>query len=163
MIGGIIGGGLKAAGAIFGGIKASQAMRDVKRNIEAQRKKNQDWYDQRYNEDATQRADAQRVLTQLRDDLRQRTAAASGAAAVMGGSEESAAAMKSANNAAVADATSRIAADADAKKDRIEATYLQNDNAFAQQLNELNKDKAMAIAGAAEGVAGAASDIADVF
>ena len=38
-----------------------KALRQMKRNVEAQRKSNQDWYDQRYNEDATQRADAQRL------------------------------------------------------------------------------------------------------
>ena len=45
LIGSIVGGGLSAAGAIFGGISASKAMKKAKRNVEAQRKKNQDWYD----------------------------------------------------------------------------------------------------------------------
>lgn len=72
LIGSIIGGGMKAAGSIFGGISASKAIKKAKRNIEAQRQKNQDWYDRRYNEDSTQRADAQRILTQTEESIRQR-------------------------------------------------------------------------------------------
>ena len=59
---GLIGSAIGAAGSIFGGISASKAMKRAKKNVEAQRQKNQDWYDRRYNEDATQRADAQRIL-----------------------------------------------------------------------------------------------------
>ena len=96
-------------------------MKKAKRNVEAQRQKNQDWYDRRYNEDATQRADAQRILTQTEESIKQRNKAAAGSAAVMGGTDESVAAAKEANNKALADATSQIAADAEARKDNIEA------------------------------------------
>ena len=82
---GLIGSAIGAAGSIFGGIKASKAMKKAKRNVEAQRQKNQDWYDRRYNEDATQRADAQRILTQTEESIKQRNKAAAGSAAVMGG------------------------------------------------------------------------------
>lgn len=68
----LIGAGVKAAGSIYGGIKASKAIREQKRNIENQLRENQDWYDQRYNEDATQRADAQRLLTMTEDSIRNR-------------------------------------------------------------------------------------------
>lgn len=156
---GLIGSAIGAAGSIFGGISASKALKKVKRNIEAQRKKNQDWYDQRYNEDATQRADAQRILTQTEESIKQRNKAAAGSAAVMGGTDESVAAAKAANNQALADATSQIAASADQRKDNIEATYMQNDNAFAEQLNNVQKDKAQAISSAVQGVANAAGSM----
>ena len=136
LIGSIVGGALSAGGAIFGGISASKAMKKAKKNVEAQRKKNQDWYDQRYNEDATQRADAQRILTQTEESIKQRNRAAAGSAAVMGGTDESVAAAKAANNEALADATSQIAANAEARKDNIEATYLKNDDAYMNQINE---------------------------
>lgn len=156
---GLIGSAIGAAGAIFGGISASKAMKKVKKNIEAQRKKNQDWYDRRYNEDATQRADAQRILTQTEESIKQRNRQAAGAAAVMGGTDESVAAAKAANNEALADATAQIAANADARKDNIEATYMQNDNAFQQQLNDLEQQKAQAISGAVQGVTNAAASM----
>lgn len=163
LIGSIVGGALSAGGAIFGGISASKAMKKAKKNVEAQRKKNQDWYDQRYNEDATQRADAQRILTQTEESIKQRNRAAAGSAAVMGGTDESVAAAKAANNEALADATAQIAANADARKDSIEATYLSNDNAFVEQLNAIEKGKAQAISQAVQGVANAGESIAGAF
>ncbi len=156
---GLIGSAIGAAGSIFGGISASKAMKKAKQNVEAQRKKNQDWYDRRYNEDATQRADAQRILTQTEESIKQRNKQAAGSAAVMGGTDESVAAAKAANNQALADATSQIAAQADARKDNIEATYLQTDNAFAEQLNQLEIGKANAIGQAVQGVTNMASNM----
>lgn len=156
---GLIGSAIGAAGSIFGGISASKAMKRAKKNVEAQRQKNQDWYDRRYNEDATQRADAQRILTQTEESIKQRNKQAAGSAAVMGGTDESVAAAKAANNQALADATSQIAANAEARKDNIEATYMANDNAFVEQLNQLEQGKAQAIGLAVQGVANAASSM----
>ena len=156
---GLIGSAIGAAGSIFGGISASKAMKRAKKNVEAQRKKNQDWYDRRYNEDATQRADAQRILTQTEERIKQRNKQAAGSAAVMGGTDESVAAAKAANNQALADATSQIAANTEARKDNIEATYMANDNAFVEQLNQLEQGKAQAIGQAVQGVANAASSM----
>lgn len=156
---GLIGSAIGAAGSIFGGISASKAMKRAKKNVEAQRQKNQDWYDRRYNEDATQRADAQRILTQTEESIKQRNKQAAGSAAVMGGTDESVAAAKAANNQALADATSQIAANAEARKENIEATYMQNDNAFVEQLNQLEQGKAQAIGQAVQGVANAASSM----
>ena len=156
---GLIGSAIGAAGSIFGGISASKAIKRAKKNVEAQRQKNQDWYDRRYNEDATQRADAQRILTQTEESIKQRNKPAAGSAAVMGGTDESVAAAKAANNQALADATSQIAANAEARKDNIEATYMQNDNAFVEQLNQLEQGKAQAIGQAVQGVANAASSM----
>lgn len=156
---GIIGSAIGAAGSIFGGISASRAAKKAKMAIEAQRKKNQDWYDRRYNEDATQRADAQRILTQTEESIKARNQQAAGSAAVMGGTDESVAAAKAANSQALADATSQIAASAEARKDNIEATYLQNDNAFQEQLNQIELGRAKAIGQAVQGVANAASSM----
>lgn len=156
---GLIGGAIGAAGSIFGGISASKAMKKMERNVEAQRQKNQNWYDRRYNEDATQRADAQRILTQTEDSIKQRNRASAGSSAVMGGTDESVAAAKQANNQALADATSSIAANADARKDNIESTYMQNDNAFQEQLNQIQQGKAQAITGAVQGLTNMASQL----
>lgn len=145
-----------AAGSIFGGISASKAMKKVKRNLEAQKKANQDWYDRRYNEDATQRADAQRILTMTEDSIRKRNQQAAGSQAVMGGTEESVAAAKAANNQALADATSQIAVNAEARKDQIEQTYQQRDAQINEALNNLEINKAQAISQAVQGVAQAA-------
>lgn len=69
---GLIGSAIGAAGSIYGGIKASKAMAQVKTNLQNQLKDNQDWYDRRYNEDATQRADAQAILTKTEESIKNR-------------------------------------------------------------------------------------------
>ena len=148
-----------AAGAIFGGLSASAAMRKMRKSIEAQRKKNQDWYDQRYNEDSTQRADAQRMLTMTEERIRQRNQQAAGAQAVTGGTDEALAASKEANNKALSDAASQIAAAGDARKDQIESAYQQKDDQYAQQLQNLQQQKASAISQAVQGVTSAAGSL----
>lgn len=163
MIGSLVGAGLSAVGSIFGGISASKAMKKVKKNLQAQKQANQDWYDRRYNEDATQRADAQRILTKTEESIRNRNRQAAGAQAVMGGTEESVAAAKAANNQALADATSQIAVNAEARKDQIEQTYQQRDAQINDALNNLEINKAQAISSAVQGVAQAAGGMAGAF
>lgn len=156
---GLIGGAIGAAGSIFGGISASKAIKKMKANVEAQKKANQDWYDRRYNEDATQRADAQAILTKTEESIKNRNKQAAGAAAVMGGTEESVAAAKEANNKALSDATSQIAINADQRKDAIEQQYQQRDADLNNQLNNLEQQKAQAISQAVQGVTSAAGSM----
>ena len=163
LIGSIAGGALGAAGSIFGGISASKAMRRVTKNLQAQKEANQNWYDRRYNEDATQRADAQRILTQTEESIRNRNRQAAGAQAVMGGTDESTAAAKAANAQALADATSQIAVNAENRKDQIEQTYQQRDSQINEALNNLEINKAQAISQAVQGVAKAGAGIAGAF
>lgn len=163
MIGSIIGGALKIGGAIFGGAKASKAMKQRKRNIEAQRTENRDWYNRRYNEDATQRGDAQRMLTKTSEAIRRRNRQAAGVQSVTGGTEESVAAAKMANSEAMADAASQIVAQADARKDNIEEQYRQRNSQLNDQLSQMEYNKAMNTAQAITGVANAAGDIASNF
>ena len=139
---GLIGSAIGAAGSIYGGIAASKAMGKVKKNLDNQLAENQDWYDRRYNEDATQRADAQRILTQTENSIKNRNRAAAGAQAVMGGTDESTAATKAANNQALAQATSDIAVNGENRKDAIESQYLQNKSDINGKLNNLQIRKA---------------------
>lgn len=163
MIGSLVGAGLSAVGSIFGGISASEAMKKVNKNLQQQKQANQDWYDRRYNEDATQRADAQRILTKTEESIRNRNRQAAGAQAVMGGTEESVAAAKAANNQALADATSQIAVNAEARKDQIEQTYQQRDAQIDDALNNLEIKKSEAISSAVQGVTQAGAGIAGAF
>ena len=108
MYGALIGAGLKAAGSIAGAITSARAAKNAKDQIVKQQEDNEAWYNRRYNEDATQRADAQRMITMVSDSIKKRNRAAAGTAAVMGGTTESVAAAKEANNQALADTTSQI-------------------------------------------------------
>ena len=150
MTGSLIGAGLQAVGSIFGGISASKAMKKVKKNLQQQKQANQDWYDRRYNEDATQRADAQRILTKTEESIRNRN-------------RQAVAAAKAANNQALADATSQIAVNAEARKDQIEQTYQQRDAQIDDALNNLEIKKSEAISSAVQGVAQAGAGIAGAF
>ena len=156
LIGGAIGAGVGAAASIYGGVKASQAMKKIKANLEQQRKDNQNWYDRRYNEDATQRADAQRILTQTEEAFRNRNRQAQGPAAVMGGTEESVAATKEANAQAMADAASKIDVAGEDRKDNIEQQYMSTDRNIQNQLNDLERQKAQDVQQKANDVANAA-------
>ncbi|MCH5233580.1 MAG: hypothetical protein J1E78_08075 [Muribaculaceae bacterium] len=163
MIGSIIGGAVGALGSIFGGISASKAMKKVKGNLEEQKQENQAWYDRRYNEDATQRADAQRILTMTQEAIKNRNKAAAGAQAVGGLTEESVAAEKAANAKSLADATSQIAVAGDRRKDMIEQQYQHKDARLDDALNNLEINKANQIATAVKGVADAGAGIASAF
>ena len=156
---GLIGSAIGAAGSIFGGIAASKAMKKMKENVEAQKRANQDWYDRRYNEDATQRADAQRILTLTEENIKNRNRAAQGVQAVMGGTEESVAAAKEANNRALSDAAAQIAVNGEQRKDAIENQYQERDAALDNQLNNIEQSKAQAISQAVQGVTGIASNM----
>ena len=163
MIGSLIGGALQIGSSIFGGISASKAMNKVKSNLEDQQKQNEAWYNRRYNEDATQRADAQRILAKTEESIRNRNRQAAATQAVAGGTEESLAAAKAANNEALAEATSQIAVAGDRRKDAVEQQYMQRDAALNDALNNMELRKADAISSAVKGVGSAAGGIAGAF
>jgi len=155
-----IGAAIGAAGSIFGGIANAKAAKKRKRAIERQKKENQDWYNKNYNEDATQRADAQRLLTLTEESIKNRNKAAAGAQAVIGGTDESVAAAKQANNNALADTISQINANAEQRKANIESQYLNRKDNLDDQLQDLEQQRQSNISQAILGVSGAASSIA---
>ena len=163
VVGDIIGGALGVAGSIFGGIRASEAMKRVKSNLEDRKRRNQDWFDRRYNEDATQRADAQRILAKTEEAIRNRNRGAAGTQAVMGGTEESMVATKEANAKAMADAAANIAVNGERRKDSIEQMYQQRDEQLDSALNNMEVNKAQAISQAMQGVSQAGGNIAGSF
>jgi hypothetical protein len=160
MVGSIIGGALKIGSSIFGGISASKAAKKARERVEQQKRENEDWFNRRYNEDATQRADAQRLLTRTAEAIKERNKAAAGRSAVMGGDDASVAMEKERNAQALADATSNIVAMGEARKDNVEAQYLSRKDNLDNQLVNIENQKAQAIASAVGGAANAAGDIA---
>lgn len=163
ILGSAIGGALGIGASIFGGISASKAMKKAKKNVEGELRDNQNWYDRRYNEDATQRADAQRILTMTNDNIRQRNQQAAGAQAVMGGTDESVAATKAANNQVLADVTSQIAFNGERRKDQIEGQYMHTKSDLNEKLRNIEIGKANAVSQAVQGVAQAGSNMAGLF
>lgn len=160
MIGALIGAGLVLASSIAGGIANRKARRKQEQMLAQQQRENQAWYDRRYNEDPTKRADTVRLLTQMQEQIKNRNRAAKGRQAVMGGTEDSTTAVKEANNKTLADTTSQIVASNEARKDAIERQYQQNKRSIQGQQIQMEAEKSADTANAVAGVAGTAANIA---
>jgi len=160
MLGSLIGAGLGVASSIFGGISARKARRKQERMLAQQEQENQAWYDRKYNEDPTKRADTVRLLTQMQEQIKNRNKAAKGRQAVMGGTEDSTTAVKEANNKTLADTTSQIVAANESRKDAIEGQYQAKKDAIQNKRMGLEAEKAAGTANVAAGVAGTAANIA---
>ena len=160
MLGSLIGAGLGVASSIFGGISARKARRKQERMLAQQEKENQAWYDRKYNEDPTKRADTVRLLTQMQEQIKNRNKAARGRQAVMGGTEDSTTAVKEANNKTLADTTSQIVAANESRKDAIEGQYQARKDAIQNKRMGLEAEKAADTANVTAGVAGTAANIA---
>lgn len=160
MLGTLIGAGLGLASSIAGGIANRKARQKQEQMIAQQQKENQAWYDRKYNEDPTKRADTVRLLTQMQEQIKNRNKAAKGRQAVMGGTEDSTTAVKEANNKTLADTTSQIVAANDARKDNIEQQYMARKSQLQGQQMGIEAEKAADTANAVAGVAGTAANIA---
>ena len=125
-----------------------------------QEQENQAWYDRKYNEDPTKRADTVRLLTQMQEQIKNRNKAARGRQAVMGGTEDSTTAVKEANNKTLADTTSQIVAANESRKDDIESQDQARKDATQNKRTGLEAEKAAGTASVAAGVAGTAANIA---
>lgn len=160
MLGTLIGAGLGLASSIAGGIANRKARQKQEQMIAQQQKENQAWFDRKYNEDPTKRADTVRLLTQMQEQIKNRNKAAKGRQAVMGGTEDSTTAVKEANNKTLADTTSQIVAANDARKDNMENQYRARKSLLQGQQMSLEAEKAADTANAVAGVAGTAANIA---
>nr|DAP62925.1 MAG TPA: hypothetical protein [Caudoviricetes sp.] len=160
MIGALIGAGLSIASSIAGGIANRKARRKQEQMLAQQQRENQAWYDRKYNEDPTKRADTVRLLTQMQEQIKNRNRAAKGREAVMGGTEDSTTAVKEANNKTLADTTSQIVAANEARKDAIEQQYQQNKRSIQGQQMQMEAEKSADTANVVAGVAGTAANIA---
>ena len=163
MIGALIGAGLGLASSIAGGIANRKARRKQEQMLAQQQRENQAWYDRRYNEDPTLRADTVRLLTQMQEQIKNRNRAAKGRQAVMGGTEDSTTAVKEANNKTLADTTSQIVAANEARKDAIEQQYQQNKRSIQGQQMQMDAEKSADTANVVTGVAGTAANIASTI
>ena len=139
-----------AAGSILGNVLQRNAQKRAyqrqQESLERDAADNAAWYNRRYYEDATQRADTQRALAQARETFRASNRAAMGRNAVMGGTNAQAAAAKEASNEAYADMVSQAAAAAETRKDQVEDAYLKQKQTLsgAQRTLDNTNDQANA-------------------
>lgn len=132
-----VGAGLSVASsignAIFGSRQARKQQEEQLRAIEKAKRENRNWYNRRYNEDATQRADAQRMLSRTNEAISRRNRAAAGKKAVVGGTDASLASTQRANAEAVGNALADITVNAEARKDAIEEQYRERERELDAQ------------------------------
>lgn len=156
LIGGIISGVGSLASGIASGVAGRKAAKRNAKIIDAAEDRAQNWYDQEYNSDFTQRSDAQAALNNAREILNDRYNKTQAAAAVTGATDESVAQQKEANNQVLTDVTSNIAERADAYKEQVRSNYEnQLANIDQQRINNNNRT-AQNSAIAASGLASAA-------
>lgn len=163
MLGALIGAGLSLAGSIAGGISQRNARKRQMRELAERERENQVWFERKYNEDPLKRANTQRLLTQMNQQIRERNDEAKGRQAVMGGTEDSVTATKEANAKAIADTTSNIVAANDARKDAVENEYMRRKDAIRDARANVKINDAANTAAVVSSVASTAGDIANAF
>lgn len=156
----IAGAALSAAGSLAGGIMSARAAKKARKQTKKRLRENEDWYNRRYNEDATQRADAQALLTRTEEVIRDRNKAAAGRQAVVGGTDESVAATRAANSAAIADTNAKIAAQGEQRKDNIEQQYMERKDALEEKLQGQDLQRSQNVATATSNLLTTAGSIA---
>lgn len=163
IIAGAIGAAASIGNAIFGSSSARRQQREQLAALRKQREEENALYQRRINEDATQRADAQRMLTRANNAIKQRTMAAYGRKAVVGGTDASMASVQQANAEQIGNALGDITARADARKDAIEDNHQKAQSNYAQQESSINANaeaaKRNAVAQAATGVVQSAASV----
>lgn len=158
---GIISGAVGFAGGIGGSIASGAQMRNIQRRTEKARRANKAWYNRRYNEDSTQRADAQRLLDITEQRLTRNNTGAQARQAVMGGTDAALAAQRQADSDTLANVTSQMAANMDSRKDNIEQQYQANDRALIQQQNAADQAQAANLTQTFNGIGKAAEGASD--
>lgn len=160
MIGAIVGAAAGLGSTIFGGIANARNARRQKRALEREKRENENWFNRRYYENATQRADAKRLLTRTEEAIKRRNQETEGTQSVIGGTEENVAAAREQNAEALANAASQIASQADARKDSIEDAYRQQQHNITREENQALSQKNANTAAAVSGSIKTAGNIA---
>lgn len=105
----LIGAAIAGIGSIAGGIGAAHAMNKYNNAIDQQAQDNRILFDKEYNADYTQRADAQNLLTNVRNFAKKSITRAEGQAAIAGATPEAEAIAKNQANELMATTASNIA------------------------------------------------------
>ena len=155
----IIGAGMQIGGAAASAIAGARSYRNQMKNLRQQQRENQNWYDRRYNENATERADSVALNEQAKQHFAEAMAQHQGTAAVMGGTNAQLAAEKNAEAAGYANIQAQRQQMADTRKDTIENKYLANKSSIQNKMLEMEQQRANGIQTAAGQMAQAGSDM----
>lgn len=161
---------VKIGGAIGTGIASRKAARRARRRTERELA-NQEArltreYNELYNANPWETAANQRGLTLMQDYLRERRKQAAGAEAVTGATTELIAAQKAADNAAVSNTFSNMAANADLQKQRLREQYNSDLTGLSNQrignIQQYNTDRQQQIAIAGQNINSAGDSLSKI-
>lgn len=142
--------------SIFGTASAARQARKQSRLLDQREKENQELYDRRYNEDVTQRSEAQAYLNRMRSALAERSRALRGSQAVGGVSDEAVALQKEAQTNAMANYAARLASTVSSRRDKLEEAYQNRKDAIADARMNIAANKAaqtqLAVSGLAQAI-----------
>lgn len=121
-------GGAGLATSLYGGYKAGKERKKMKGELANMDVENKAFYNAQALGDYTQRADAQNILRQMRNQLDRQTKRAANTQAITGGTIEQTAIAKDAANKALADTMANLGAVGQQFKDRVTDRYLNRKN-----------------------------------
>jgi len=148
-------GAASLASSIWGASKAADQQRRAYDELQAERARNEAWYNRRYNESYADTAAGQNMIRMAKDAARENWQREAGAAAVAGGTDAAAAQAKEAGNRMVGDTIAQMAATDTARKDNVDAAYRAEKSRLSQQQIALDQQKAQNTAAVASGVSDA--------
>lgn len=159
MVGAAIGTAAQVGASIYGAIKSSQALKDLRDKIGYVRKENKKWYDEAMAEDYLTRPEVRDVVRKDTEMLSEQMKRSRAINLVAGGTDESLALQQQQALEAHGDTMATIASHAAESKDEAKREYRERELALTQQEMELDQAKAQNIATAAGQVGKAVSGL----
>lgn len=130
------------AGAVGGAItrkKQRQELNNMRAGVAAEQAENRAWYNANALSDYTQRADAQNLFKNLRDNLKRSRGVTASTAAVTGATPAAVAAAKERDTKAVSDTYSNVAAMGQQWKDNVTSQYLRRKDFLSNKMLGLDQ------------------------
>jgi gas vesicle protein len=128
-IGGIVGAGV----GLFGGLKAGKERRKMDEYLQQQQNENKAWYNANALSDYTQRADAQNLIRNMRENLAKRDKSNANMSVVSGATPEQQAVAKEQSNQVISDVYGNLGAMGQQWKDNITNRYLSRKESLGNQ------------------------------
>lgn len=150
---------MQVGGAAIGALAGARAYRNQMKMLKKQERENQNWYDRRYNENATERADSVALNEQAKQHFAEQMAQHQATSAVMGGTNAQLAAEKNAEAAGYAAQQATRQQMADTRKDTIENKFLENKSNIQNKMMDMEKQRAQGIQSAMSQMAQAGSNL----
>jgi len=129
----LVTGAIGLGAGIYGGIKAGQKRRQQENLLKQQQSENQAWYNANALSDYTQRADAQNLIRNMRDNLSRRDRANANMSVVSGATPEQQAAAKEQTNQVISNVYGNLGAMGQQWKDQITNQYLNRKYSLGNQ------------------------------